>query len=83
MDDIDFHDGCYCPKCGNECRSRDCGNMFCDEGYVDEYEDDPLWFDPGDESECGECHGTGIERWCSECGWQWHGENLVTDSEMA
>lgn len=74
-EDIDYHD-INCPKCATSTRSRFCSSLGCDDGYHDDYEDDPLWFDEGDYSKCGECHGTGIERWCPSCGWQWRGEKL-------
>jgi hypothetical protein len=31
----------------------------CDGGYFDGYEDDPLWYNPGDVIVCSVCHGTG------------------------
>lgn len=82
-DDSNYHDGCYCPKCGTETRSRECTDLGCDEGYHDDYEDDPLWFDPGDFSPCSTCHGMGIVRWCpgDGCGWHWRGETLKTDRD--
>ncbi len=39
----------------------------CDEGYFDEYEDDPLMNDPGDMSKCSECKGEGGSRVCGLC----------------
>jgi len=41
--------------------------MACDEGYVDEYEDDPINNAPGDMSLCSECHGEGGWIVCGEC----------------
>jgi len=63
---------------------HDCYELGCDDGYHDDYEDDPLWFDPGDESPCDTCHGMGIIRWCPAegCGWQWRGERLRSYSEI-
>lgn len=74
-DDIEL-DEIHCPKCGTNTRSRSCTSLGCDDGYHDDYEDDPLWFDEGDYSKCDECSGTGIERWCPDCGWRWRGERL-------
>lgn len=71
-------DELHCPNCGTNTRSRHCTSLFCEDGYIDEYEDDPINFAPGEEySRCDECHGTGIERWCPNCGWQWRGEKLT------
>ena len=39
----------------------------CDDGYVDEYEDDPINNDPGDFSTCVECAGAGGWRVCGQC----------------
>jgi hypothetical protein len=67
----DFHeDLAPCPKCGStETRSRTCSSFQCDDGYCDDYEDDPINFAPGEQfSLCQECFGTGVERWCSKCG---------------
>lgn len=57
-----------CPTCGAHdtlCRTCwQCGG----EGYFDAYEDDPLWYQPGDVEGCSTCKGTGGMHWCSECG---------------
>lgn len=29
------------------------------DGYIDGYEDDPLWFEPGEMERCASCGGTG------------------------
>lgn len=39
----------------------------CDEGYFDEYEDDPINNDPGDMSVCEECRGNGGFVVCAAC----------------
>lgn len=58
-----------CPHCSHEVtRWRDCDAVGCDDGEIDEYEDDPLWFEPGDTSACEECDGTGTVCWCPKCG---------------
>lgn len=36
----------------------DCWNG-CEDGYFDGYEEDPLWFDPGDLEVCHVCKGQG------------------------
>jgi hypothetical protein len=59
-----------CSKCGHSpTHSRYCTALYCDDGYVDEYEEDAINFSPGEEfSLCDECHGSGIEWWCPSCG---------------
>lgn len=83
-DDFDIDFDVLCPDCGAETLSRNCNGFSCEDGFIDEYEDDPLWFDPGDVSECEECHGTGVERWCPEkgCDWEWHGEVIDSDNRL-
>ena len=39
----------------------------CDDGVVDDYEDDPINYDPGDTSVCRECRGKGGWRVCGYC----------------
>jgi hypothetical protein len=40
---------------------------MCEDGAVDDYEDDPINCDPGDFSTCQECGGAGGFRVCGEC----------------
>lgn len=63
-------DDVSCLKCGNEqIHSRDCTNIFCEGGYIDDSEEDPINYGPGEsEHRCPECRGTEIERWCPKCG---------------
>lgn len=73
-DDFEIDD-VGCPKCGSETRSRNCDALYCEDGYIDEYEEDAINFAPGEEfMRCNECFGTGIQRWCPKCGWEWKGE---------
>lgn len=46
-----------CQVCSCELEWVDCYN--CDDGEVDGYEEDPLWFDPGDTYPCDTCNGKG------------------------
>jgi len=39
----------------------------CDEGYFDDYEEDPIECEPGEISTCQECKGKGGWRVCGEC----------------
>lgn len=47
-----------CPICGASMEWVDCWSM-CEDGFVDEYEEDPINCDPGDTRPCGECNGQG------------------------
>lgn len=67
MDDYEIEDE-PCPACGAmEVRWCDCG--ACEDGMIDRYDEDPLWYDQGDYEPCEECGGFGILRWCRACGW--------------
>jgi len=62
------YDEC-CPKCDHSpTHYRQCEN--CDEGYIDEYENDAINFAPGESLiRCDECYGTGVIEWCPKCGY--------------
>jgi len=48
---------------------RGCTNLHCEEGFVDEAEEDAVNFAPGEEYRlCTDCYGSGSERWCPHCG---------------
>lgn len=70
MEDYEINNDVHCPKCKHSpLHYRDCTNIFCDDGYIDESEDDPINFMPGEcETKCPECKGTGVEWWCPNCG---------------
>ncbi len=59
-----------CPTCGHSpLHNRTCENLWCDDGLIDENDDDPINFLPGESlSNCDECKGTGVEWWCPGCG---------------
>jgi len=42
--------------------------MGCEDGWIDRFDEDPLWYDENQPERCEDCHGTGIERWCPKCG---------------
>jgi hypothetical protein len=46
-----------CGNCGSSVSWEDCG--ACDGGLVDAYEEDPLWYSPGEEKRCNSCGGHG------------------------
>jgi len=80
MEDYEIDDETSCPKCGGEIHYRDCDNIACDDGYIDESFDDPINFLEGElEYRCPDCHGTGIISWCSKCGAELiaHGEHYI------
>ncbi len=58
-----------CLKCGHSpTHFRECSECH-GEGGFDCYDDDPINFSPGEETElCDTCNGSGIEWWCPECG---------------
>ena len=64
MDEWEYSDF-YCPKCQTQLRQRECDNFYCEDGYVDLYEEDPLWYEEGDLQKCPDCNGNGYFRWCS------------------
>ena len=72
MTDDDFweHLDTPCPNCGaHAVRSKSCEEWDCDDGWIDEHEDDPINFAPGEEYVmCDECCGTGNVTWCTKCG---------------
>ncbi len=57
-DDVTFGEGPACPVCGEEMAWADCWNCG-GEGSFDGYEQDPLWYDQGDEIVCPHCDGKG------------------------
>ena len=59
-----------CPKCNHSPLCfRDCAELMCDDGLMDDCDDDPINFMPGESTHlCPECRGTGIEWWCPNCG---------------
>lgn len=48
----------FCPVCGGPMVWEPCWNG-CDEGYIDLYEEDPLWYDEDDCELCQICEGEG------------------------
>lgn len=67
-----------CPRChAYPTRARRCGEIGCDDGWIDMHEcDDPMLFDKGDMEMYQECHGTGWLRWCGECGYELPAANI-------
>lgn len=75
MEDIDTP----CPNCNAPTtRTRSCSVFGCEDGYVDEHEDDAINYAPGEEySECGECFGFGALHWCPACGYDMNLKRVV------
>lgn len=78
--DYEIDDESSCRKCGHSpIHYRECTN-WCEEGYHDESDDDPINFAPGEAYiPCTECRGTGTEIWCPSCGMNLSG--LKSDEE--
>lgn len=57
-----------CPTCGCEMEWVDCSNG-CDEGEVNRYHEDPLWYGSEDEAweRCPVCNGRGGRWVCPVC----------------
>jgi hypothetical protein len=63
---IDDERNC-CPKCGNDMEWADCWMIDCEEGTYDLYEEDPIFYSPGDRASCTECGGKGGWLYCPNC----------------
>jgi hypothetical protein len=62
---------CQCARCGSSMFSESCGSCGGD-GYFECYEDDPLWYSPGDTKPCDACRGEGGFLFCgSDDGSEW------------
>lgn len=83
MEEYEIHYDIYCPKCGHSpLHSRTCVELMCNEGVMDESDDDPINFIPGEsEYPCPECRGTGIEWWCPSCGENLSGMKLHDEQD--
>ncbi len=65
-DDIEIGDA-TCPKCNHYLYWQRCPN--CEDGFIDLYDEDPLWYDEDEVETCPECGGHGCHSWCPNCGW--------------
>lgn len=54
----DEDDEPFCAICGGNMDWVDCWSCG-GEGEIDVYEEDPMWYDPGDTEKCEECNGDG------------------------
>jgi predicted RNA-binding Zn-ribbon protein involved in translation (DUF1610 family) len=81
MDDYEYDDE-PCPKCGHSpTHAGRCEVIGCDDGWIDRFDEDPLWYDDDSPEMCDECHGTGWVRWCPKCGFdlQKHAQNRTSN----
>lgn len=83
MEDYELLYECSCPKCGHSpIHQRDCSNLMCQDGFEDEYDDDPINFYPGESIiSCNECKGTGFQTWCPNCGKDLTGYEFQSDHD--
>jgi hypothetical protein len=78
---VDYElDDLECPNCWHSTHSRDCTEITCEDGDIDESEEDYLM--PGTNIvQCNTCLGTGVERWCPNCGKDLIGHKFEDDQE--
>ncbi len=80
-DDVQYVDR-ECPACGAwEVYWQPCIQIGCEDGLIDGYDEDPLWFDEGDFYPCPECAGLGFYRWCAKCGADLSGHRWPASTE--
>jgi hypothetical protein len=61
---IEHPDGSViCASCGYEAEWEEC-NACGGEGGHDGYEEDPLWYQPGELAPCPQCNSRGGDWWC-------------------
>lgn len=71
-----------CLRCGHApTHQRPCEGIGCEDGWIDLYDEDPFWYDPGQVEMCLECKGTGIEKWCPKCGANLSGQTAESDDD--
>lgn len=61
------YDARVCDKCGSDLEWVECHMIDCEDGWYDEYEEDPINCSPGDYRKCGECGGEGGWFFCPCC----------------
>lgn len=54
-----------CSTCERELEWVECEQ--CEDGQIDVYDSDPMWYDPGDTEPCEQCGGAGGWYWCATC----------------
>lgn len=68
MCDCEF-DETPCPRCGAvPTRRIECCEPGCEDGWIDLYAEDPIYYLPGERQRCPSCRGLGFVHWCSACG---------------
>jgi|KBSMisStaDraftv2_1062788.scaffolds.fasta_scaffold136889_6 hypothetical protein len=61
------YDAPCCKKCGTELEWANCWQVGCEDGTYDLYEDDPIYYSPGQRASCEECDGKGGWLYCPTC----------------
>lgn len=56
---LDYYEPVLCPVCMAEMEWVECYQVGCEDGYYDAWEDDPLWYSPGETERCETCQGKG------------------------
>jgi hypothetical protein len=82
-EDFEVDYDAQCPECNHSpIHYRTCQN-WCEDGWIDDYDDDPINCPiPGLEfTRCDECRGTGIETWCPNCGENLSGIKIHDEEE--
>jgi hypothetical protein len=70
---------CQCARCGSSCYWEDCSNG-CEDGYLNRYEEDPLWYDNDYDQLCEICCGRGGWQLC-DSGHEWCQANPLPGQE--
>ena len=69
MSDYEIDYDRTCPNCeGDRIHYRECINFHCVDGRHLLFDEDPLYYMPGETKICEDCRGTGVEMWCPNCG---------------
>lgn len=56
-----------CKKCSGDVEWVPCWMIDCEEGSYDLYEEDPIFYSPGDRASCSACGGKGGWLVCRNC----------------
>lgn len=73
--------GTPCPNChASTTYTRSCDSCG-GEGTHDLYEEDPVFYHPGEWERCGECYGNGGHHWCRACGYDFAERRVICAAE--
>lgn len=66
LEESDFYsDDDFCETCGSDTHWEDCYDCGGEGFHDDLYEEDPLWYNPGDTEDCRTCKGHGGWHLCT------------------